>query len=607
MAGKRQDFLEGMQFKDWKVLEYIGRNRYRCKCLICGYERDIVGTFLKDEEIPGCKGCKIQASGGKDPKDLTGKTFGEWKVIKYVGKKKWLCECSCGVVKEVATYSLVHGDSKSCGHSKDSKFIDLTGKKFDEWTVIRQAPTGIHGETNWECRCSCGKVKVVSGYRLRHGLSKSCGHATTGLKDLTGQKFGNLTALHVSAIQPSHSETMWTCECSCGNIVDVGSYSLRSGNTRSCGCMKEELKQQTNLERYGTRHYAQSVGNRTPEQLAIVSSPEEFVRQIKARFSTKPSIKELSDLLGVARGTVKGYIATHGLEDYVQMGQGRSSSGYEREFERLFEPPIKNDRTILDGKEIDFYFPDEKIGVEFNGNYWHSELKKPKTYHQDKTLLAVSKGVRLIHFFEYEWNEALLKLKLINFLGKLLNKQPVTTIGARDCTIEIVGTDVTKPFMETFHLQGYAVSSIDIALKYNGDIVGIMTFGKPRFNSDYEYELIRLCWKSDVYITGGAQRLFRYFLGNFHPESIISYCDISKFSGKVYEQLGFVASGISKPNYRWLDLQTEDVLSRYKTQKGRLLEKGLGKLGDTEEEIMKKLGYVRIFDCGNARYIWNSK
>ena len=96
-------------------------------------------------------------------------------------------------------------------------------------------------------------------------------------------------------------------------------------------------------------------------------------------------------------------------------------------------------------------------------------------------------------------------------------------------------------------------------------------------------------------------------MGNFHPESIISYCDISKFSGKVYEQLGFVASGISKPNYRWLDLQTEDVLSRYKTQKGRLLEKGLGKLGDTEEEIMKKLGYVRIFDCGNARYIWNSK
>ena len=49
--------------------------------------------------------------------DLTGKEFGRWKVIKYSGNKKWLCECSCEnkTVREVDGNSLKRGLSKSCG------------------------------------------------------------------------------------------------------------------------------------------------------------------------------------------------------------------------------------------------------------------------------------------------------------------------------------------------------------------------------------------------------------------------------------------------------------------------------------------------------------
>jgi hypothetical protein len=58
---------------------------------------------------------------------------------------------------------------------------------------------------------------------------------------------------------------------------------------------------------------------------------------------------------------------------------------------------IRHDRNILNGQELDFYIPIKKIGIEFNGTYWHSDLKKEKAYHFNKSKLAEANGVRLIH------------------------------------------------------------------------------------------------------------------------------------------------------------------------------------------------------------------
>ena len=64
-----------------------------------------------------------------------------------------------------------------------------------------------------------------------------------------------------------------------------------------------------------------------------------------------------------------------------------------------------------------------------------------------------------------------------------------------------------------------------------------MTFGKPRYNKNYEWELVRFC--SHFQVVGGAEKLFTYFRNRYKPKSIISYCDKSKFIGKVYTNLGF--------------------------------------------------------------------
>ena len=47
--------------------------------------------------------------------DLKNKRFGKWLVIEYVGKSMWKCQCECGKVANIDSYSLRSGNSHSCG------------------------------------------------------------------------------------------------------------------------------------------------------------------------------------------------------------------------------------------------------------------------------------------------------------------------------------------------------------------------------------------------------------------------------------------------------------------------------------------------------------
>lgn len=65
--------------------------------------------------------------------------------------------------------------------------------------------------------------------------------------DITGQKFGKLTVLEcVGKLDGRHY--YWKCQCECGNVVDKLGSALRSGNTKSCGCMKFSGLQKHNLQ-----------------------------------------------------------------------------------------------------------------------------------------------------------------------------------------------------------------------------------------------------------------------------------------------------------------------------------------------------------------------
>lgn len=219
--------------------------------------------------------------------DLTGQKFGRLTVVEQVedyvkpgGKRQvmWACQCDCGNKLVVTGSRLKNGGTKSCGCLRKERnheifFVDMTGWDMRDHgipdsrlTVVERAkdyvePSGGR-RAQWRCRCSCGNEIITRGKDLRNGKVKSCGCLKQEkLKerndgcfiDMTGwiMKDHGVPDSRLTVIERAESHigpngkhhTTWKCQCECGNIIIATGNSLRSGNTKSCGCYsKEKLK-----------------------------------------------------------------------------------------------------------------------------------------------------------------------------------------------------------------------------------------------------------------------------------------------------------------------------------------------------------------------------
>lgn len=256
------------------------------------------------------------------------------------------------------------------------------------------------------------------------------------------------------------------------------------------------------------------------------------------------------------------------------------------------------DRTILEGKELDIVIPDLGIAIEFNGTWWHKENSVGKYYHYDKTDTVNAFGYRLIHINEDEWiyKQDIVKSRLKSLLGSSDRK-----IYARKCSISAI--PFPREFLNINHLQGAGSStSINLGLYLDNELVAVMTFGRPRFNTNYDYELVRYCSLLNTNVIGGASKLLKHFLANYKG-SIISYSDRRWSDGNLYKKLGFTYSHTSEPNYRYY--KRLNSLSRYECQKAKLKIKFPESYDDnlTEKQIMELEGYHPVYDSGNDVWI----
>lgn len=61
-------------------------------------------------------------------------------------------------------------------------------------------------------------------------------------KDITGMRFGRLSAIRATDRRSADGGVIWECACDCGNTTYVNSYNLRKGITKSCGCyMRDKI------------------------------------------------------------------------------------------------------------------------------------------------------------------------------------------------------------------------------------------------------------------------------------------------------------------------------------------------------------------------------
>lgn len=131
-----------------------------------------------------------------------------------------------------------------------AKVNDLTGQKFNKLTVLyRTFPNTKSGNARWHCQCECGNECDVVGTNLKTGHTKSCGcniklhmsqvgilQGYKNIENLNGQTFGKLTVIDRVYDIDSHKYKC-LCECECGGRAYVSADKLKSGHTKSCGCL----------------------------------------------------------------------------------------------------------------------------------------------------------------------------------------------------------------------------------------------------------------------------------------------------------------------------------------------------------------------------------
>lgn len=285
------------------------------------------------------------------------------------------------------------------------------------------------------------------------------------------------------------------------------------------------------------------------------------------------------------------------------------------EFIRSFGFEVKsNDKKLLGGVEIDILIEELKLGIEYNGLYYHTEkMGKARQFHLTKTRLMNRAGYKLIHIFEDEWvaNRELIKNKISHLIGRNTSQ----SIGGRKCVLRAISTEEKNTFLTKYHIQGRDKAGIHFGAIYNNEIVGVMCFDNRRSMSlvggdidERVYELTRFATNVNFRVPGIADRLLKLFISTYNPEKIISFGDarwVLDAADNMYTKLGFELTKIYPPDYRYYNPK----VARYK----RLHKFGFGKSSlkkkyphldftKTEKELTIELGFDRIWDCGLFKY-----
>ena len=300
----------------------------------------------------------------------------------------------------------------------------------------------------------------------------------------------------------------------------------------------------------------------------------------------KPTVKDLCDIFNCTQYCIYNWIERLNLSSYVKL----TDTNYEDYMIEFLESCgidkseiIHNDRKALgEQKELDLYVPKYNLAIEMNGNYWHSSLFVDRNYHFNKSKQAAEKGIKLLHVYQYEWDD-ITKRKIIQDIIKHYIGIYDKKIYARECTIKEITDQETVDFLNENHMQGYRSAKIRLGLFFNNKLIEIMTFSK---NKTYGWEIIRECSRLGYIIVGGVSKLYKYFLKKYNPNSVFSYCDFNKFEGKSYEKLGMKFIGYTVPDMRWL-LKNGKVISRHP---------------QNHKEI-KAIAMAQIYGAGSKKYI----
>ena len=384
------------------------------------------------------------------------------------------------------------------------------------------------------------------------------------------------------------------CEI-CGKEFELSIRMIHDNVTTCSTECREEKTRRNNMEKYGTeypmqneevkKHFKESMKKKYGVEHALQYSAFSHKQQVTALHTNLehngvPYACMLPQCIN-AQGKIVSNINRKVGDKIKQL------TGLEYSFEKRFE-----------NYSYDLCIEKIKTLIEVDPSYTHSTVPnhwgqaREVDYHIKKTKIANEHGYRCIHIFDWDDVD-----KVISILA------PKKTIFARKCKIYKLNLKTTRDFLNKYHLQGNCRGQLlCLGLVYDDELFEVMTFGKSRYDKSHTVELLRLCTKSGYTVVGGASRLFKFATEYYGLDDIISYCDLSKFDGSVYEKIGMKKIRTTPPQEVW-SRENNKITANLLRARGydQLFKTNYGK-GTSNEQLMFENGWLPVYDCGQAVY-----
>ena len=465
---------------------------------------------------------------------------------------------------------------------KNTRKCRICGKEFqpkaaNQWMCERK---------HYKTCATCGKkfeVRTINEYKKKRTCSKECRYKLVETTSLN--KYGVTNVLKSPKFKEKIKKT-------CLELYGT-EYANQSES------VKNKIKK-TNLLKYGVEYSTQceEVQNKIKATMQERYGVDYYPQTHEYKLKTERTCKE------------KYGVNYPCLAKQTRFSESHNISSYNIAFKSmldLLQVPCELE-FVLEDRSYDI-----KIGkflIEINPSITHnsfidvygSNRVKSMDYHLNKSILAESYGYHCIHVWDWDnWE------KIANLFAQ---KEQVY---ARKCDVVEISKKEAKEFLDKYHIQGSCNgASVNLGLVHQGKLVQVTTFGKPRYNRKFEWEILRLCSATGFSVIGGASRMFSYFKQANNPESILSYCDRSKFNGDVYLHMGMKLASEGTPNKHWYSPKSSErmqhITDNFLRQRGfdQIFGTSFGK-GTSNEALMIERGYLPVYDCGQMRFEWRNQ
>jgi len=250
---------------------------------------------------------------------------------------------------------------------------------------------------------------------------------------------------------------------------------------------------------------------------------------------------------------------------------------------------IRNDRSVLNGLEIDCFLPDFNLGIEHNGLYYHSSARMESNAHHKKFKLALEKNVKLLQFWEDDFIQKLDVIKSMILANT--NHDSIQEIHARNCSVKEVDKTTSREFLIENHLLSFC-GRYHLGLFFENNLVMLITYGMKNGGM----LLRRIVTKKYTRVIGGQAALLKHI-----PLPILAKSDNLYSTGQIFQNAGFKLIEEIKPDYQYFKNLGRLNYGRYSKQSMRKTpEERLS--GQTEICLRAKQNYHRIYDAGKK--IW---